>query len=439
VFADKGISAANGDDRPEYERFRRWLREGRIAQVWTVEQARLERREVQWFELAAEMDAAGISELHTNRDGVVRVRDDVAGIKAVLAAGEVRKLKRRVNDRLAEIAAEGRPHGGRTFGYEHALDEDGRKTLALVADQAAVLRDAADKILSGWSLSNTAAELNRRGVRGANGHPVTYSTLKRMLTNPTVAGHRVYRGRIVGRGVWEPILDENAWQAVRAKLAKPRTVRKVNGGTYDITDHQYGSRSARSRRRYLLTGGVAVCGVCRAPMKAQRRKVHGERLDAIYVCSSKYCVGIMADPLEAHVCDGLLDELDKPEFLAAVAADEHAARRDEITAALADLDRQRGELAAMWATPGQLTTNEWQAARRALAENEQRLRVDLAAVPPPLAGVDIADVRAAWPAMTLDERREIVGLFVDTVTVNRARPGTRAFDPGRVVIGWRIG
>ena len=70
-----------------------------------------------WFELAAELDAAGITELHTDRDGVVRVRDEVAGIKAVLAAAEVRKLKRRVNDKLDELAAQGRPAGGRYFGY----------------------------------------------------------------------------------------------------------------------------------------------------------------------------------------------------------------------------------------------------------------------------------------------------------------------------------
>jgi len=51
--------------------------------------------------VAARLDVAGITELHTNRDGVVPVRDEVAGIKAMLNAGEVRKLKRRVNDRLA--------------------------------------------------------------------------------------------------------------------------------------------------------------------------------------------------------------------------------------------------------------------------------------------------------------------------------------------------
>src|SRR5262245_36062582 len=125
VFADNDLSAANGDHRPEYEALRTAVRAGAVAHLWAVEQSRLERREAEWFELAAELDAAGITEVHTNRDGIVRVRDEVAGIKAVLAAAEVRKLRRRVNDRLAEIAAEGRPHGGRTFGYRKAVDDSG--------------------------------------------------------------------------------------------------------------------------------------------------------------------------------------------------------------------------------------------------------------------------------------------------------------------------
>lgn len=436
VFADNNLSAANGGPRPEFDRFREWLAAGRIAHVWVVEQSRLERREVEWFQLAAELDAAGIAELHTNRDGIVRVRDEVAGIKAVLAAGEIRKLRQRTNDRLAEIAAEGRPHGGRTFGYRRAIDATGAKTLEIVPGEAEALRDAANKVLSGWSLSNVAADLTGRGVRGANGGTITYKTLNRMLTNPTVAGQRVHQGQIVGRAVWEPILDMATWQAVRAKLSKPRAVQTSNGDTYEISAQSYG-HSQRSRRSYLLTGGIAVCGRCGAALGAQRRRVKGRQLDALYFCKGGFCVGIMADGLEAHVRDVLLDELDKPEFLQALAADDHAERREAILASLAAADRQREELAGMWATPGELTAAEWRTARRALAQHEQDLLAELAALPAPITNVDISQVREAWPAMTLDERREIVTMFVDQVVVNAAKPGTRAFDPDRVSIKWR--
>ncbi|MGH3521953.1 MAG: hypothetical protein ACRDU4_03775, partial [Mycobacterium sp.] len=100
------------------------------------------------------------------------------------------------------------------------------------------------------------------------------------------------------------------------------------------------------------------------------------------------------------------------------------------------VDRQRDELAAMWATPGELTMGEWQSARSTLAEHEQRLRAEMAALPPRLVNVDIGHQRAAWPHLPLDEQREFIRVFIATVIVNRARPGTRSFDPGRIDIEW---
>ncbi|MET7995081.1 hypothetical protein ABZU76_29710 [Amycolatopsis sp. NPDC005232] len=98
----------------------------------------------------------------------------------------------------------------------------------------------------------------------------------------------------------------------------------------------------------------------------------------------------MLELTEKEVVRRLFEELDESEFLNAIVADEHGQRRDEIIAALQSVEQQRDELAALWATPGELTTAEWQTVRRTLAEREQRLRAEFTAVPPPLANVDIA-------------------------------------------------
>jgi len=460
VFSDNDISASNGDHRPGYEALRQAIRRGDIAHLWCVEQSRLERREVGWFELAAELVAAGITELHTNRDGIVRVGDEIAGIKAVLNAAEVRKLTRRVNDRLAENAANGSAPGSLPFGYKHGLDEHGDKSYVIVPEQADAIRWAARMVLAGWSLSSVAAGLRGRGLTGPHrvkvknaagqvvtddqGKPVTRpSTLtpgsvKSMLTKPTIAGWRVHGGRTVGRGNWPPILDEDTWQACRAKLSAGRTVQRSDGGTYPVGR----AHAGYSGRKYTLTGGLAVCGVCGAPLIGSMKQLNGgKRTVAYLLChpnrGGRACTGIMLDRTEQNVAGRLFAELDKPEFLQQVAADDHAGRRAQITAALEAADRQRGELAAMWATPGELTSAEWQTARRALAEREQELRAELAAVPPPLTKVSIADARGSWPGMTLGERREFLRLFIERVTISRAVPGTHGFDPGRIGIEWR--
>lgn len=197
VFADNHLTAAENDvHRPQYELLREAIVRGEVAHVWAVEQYRVERREIAWFQLAAMMDAAGIVELHTNRDGIVRVRDDVAGIKAVLGAGEVRRLKQRINDTLAEKAALGEPAGSRPFGYKHAKTEDGTKTYVAVPDEADAIRQAAEWVLSGWSLSNIAAELRQRGLRGAHGGEITPGSVRGMIVAPTSCHSRArYSGR----------------------------------------------------------------------------------------------------------------------------------------------------------------------------------------------------------------------------------------------------
>ena len=472
VYADNDISASNGDHRPGYAALLAALDAGDVAHLWCVEQSRLERREVGWFELAARLVAAGIAELHTNRDGIVRVGDDIAGIKAVLNAGEIRKLRKRVNDRLAENAANGTPPGSLPFGYAHGVNDQGAKTYVIVAEQADAIRSAAQMVLAGWSLANVAAELRKGGLAGPHrvkvknaaglvllddgrwaeagdaavkaGRAVTRPTaltagsVRSMLTKPTIAGWRVHGGRTVGRGNWEPILDDDTWQACRAKLSGPRTVQRADGGTYPVT----AAHTGYSGRKYTLTGGLAVCGVCGAPLVGTVKQLKkGRRPSMPYlIChpsrGGRSCTGIMLDATEQNVADRLFAELDKPEFLEAVAADDHEQRRGQITAALGASDGKRAELAAMWAAD-ELTSTEWQAARRAQAETEQRLRAELAAVPPPLARVSIADARGAWPDMTLDERREFLRLFIARVTIRRARPGTKGFDPGRVGIEWR--
>lgn len=444
VFADNDISAANGDHRPGYEALREAVSRGEIAHLWAVEQSRLERTEVGWFKLAAELDAAGITELHTNRDGVVRVRDEVAGIKAVLAAGEVRKLKRRVNDRLDEIAVAGRPSGASPFGYRRGVDEDGGKTLHIAPAEAAVIRETAARILAGWSLSRIAADLRGRGVVGAHGGRIAETTVRQMVTNHAVAGWRVHRGRTVGRGVWQPILDDDTWNAVRDKLSAPRAVERVDGTTYPVTERV---ASIGTARRYLLTGGTAVCGVCEAPLIASMKQLSRKLADGsrvlwkvapYYSChprtGGKGCVGIMGEPFEEHVVAKLLAELDTPAFREALAEDEHAARRDEIAAALRTVERKRNRLAADWARADddELSAEEWRIARQELAERERALRADLAAVPPPVSQVDPTLIVEGWDAMNLDERREIIGMFIERVIVQRAKPGTRGFDENRI-------
>lgn len=441
VFSDNDMGAANGGPRPDFSALRAAIAAGSVRHLWTVEQSRLTRGEVEWFELAAELDAAGITELHTDRDGIVRVQDDVAGIKAVMNAGEVRRMKRRQADRLEELAAQGVPAGAHVFGYRHDHRPDGVRTLRQEPREADAIRWAASAVLDGWSLSNIAAELTERGHRGVHGGAMRPTSVRSILTAPTIAGRRIHHGRN-SRGNWESILDGETFDAVGRKLGGTRAVKRAGGGTYPVGPASVGMTTGR---RYVLTGGLALCGVCDAPMVGtvkQMRRAGGRRVDLPYlVChpsrGGRGCTGILLEATEADVADRLFAELESPAFRAALAADDHAERRARLTEALEALEHRREDLAALWAIPGELTMAEWTAARRGLGEQESALLAELADVPPPGVGDRVDGAREAWPEMTLDEKRTFLRLFVERVTIARAVPGTKAYDPGRVKVELR--
>jgi hypothetical protein len=198
----------------------------------------------------------------------------------------------------------------------------------------------------------------------------------------------------------------------------------------------------RAARRYLLTGGVARCGIegCGAPLVGQQRRWKGSPLIPYYSChpSRGGCsrIGIAGEPLEEHVRDELLGELDRREaFHDAMAEDAAEGRRRAITDALRDLDRQDVELARLWAKRKR-SAAAWAAAVAELEAERARLDAELAAVPAPAARLDPGELREGWDLMTVEERRHAVRLYIVRVDIARAVPGRR-FDPGRVHIDWR--
>jgi site-specific DNA recombinase len=419
VFPDTGLSAGGDDHRPGFATLQEAIASGHIAHVWAVEQTRLERTELGWFGFAAIMLAAGLDEVHTDRDGIVRL-DEVGGIKAVIAAAELRRLKRRVNDTLTDLAAQGRPGGGHHVAYRHTVDDQGRAALVPVPEIADAVRWAAEHVLAGWSLSAIAAEMERRGIPTAHGGRWSHNNVKGMLIAPMVAGMRVHRGQVIRTGNWEPVLDEPTWRQLRVLLDRPR--RSMNA-------------------KYLLSG-VAHCGRdgCGSHLTGRHQHRRGERIP-IYFCAPTVggCsrLGVNAIPLDEHVRDELLAELDRrAAFHDALAEDLADSRRRSITNALADLDRQDVELARLWARK-QRSAAAWSAALDELDAERSRLTAELAALPPAVVKMDPGELREDWDAMTIEERRHIVRQYITRIVVAPAVRGRKWFDPDRVTIEWR--
>lgn len=480
VFSDNDLSAIDPNViRPDFERLRVWVSQGRVAEIWCVEQFRFVRRPSEWFMVAEELTAAGIDQIHTNRDGVVIVQDEVAGIKAVLGGGEVRRFKSRVADTLKENALQGQPPPAPPAGYRNARVR-GVRTYEVVEEEWRPRLWAAKAVLDGWSIQSAAAELralgvpgsHRRIVRDEDGEPIIdeetgeeawrptvmrHGTLRQWLISPTVAGLRVFQGEIVGRGNWPPLLcddpfADNAYEQalamrnrILARLKQPREVTTRSGKTFAVTNSVI--NQSRSRRRYLLTGGLAVCGVCEHKLVAgmkQMGKGEKKRTVPYYWCTTTDggggCVGIAAERLENRVRDLLMKHVATDEFAATFGSDPHVERRDVLLDELETMNIKRSKLAALWARES-LEDDEWESAKAVLDERADTVRGELELIPPPPPAEDfdprvLKDPRI-WENMLLGERRMAVERVVKTVRLWKAKPPYREVDPDRVTIDWK--
>jgi site-specific DNA recombinase len=461
VFADNALTAADEDvERPEFNRLRECIVRGEVLHLWAVEQYRLERVEVRWFQFAQECDEGELEEVHTDRDGVIRVRDDIAGIKAVLGAGEVRRMKRRLKDHMTDLADQGRPRHGSVYGYTHGVNAQGDKTLEIEPVEAFVIRWMAESLLAGWPMAGIARTLNEfNGFRLAfglpaclpkragrpmrrNGEVYAYTRLdwvgekvRKVLTKPAVAGERVHMGQVTRKGTWEPILDEVTWRRVCAVLETPRQVEGTDGRSYKSGGRQ------RPARGYLYTGWL-YCGRCGGRMTGRNRHTKTGPGTRRYFCNKNQAnhgcgrIAIKAEPLERDVTARFLVHLQSDEFRAALADDGVTKERERIAAELSDIDAQDVKLADKWASGG-LPDAAWDVARSRLKERRSKLLSDLAATPDSPDIVDPDTVVDAWDLMSPDEQRHVIGLWVARIEVGPGTPGSKVYDPSRVTIEWR--
>lgn len=313
IYEDDGISASNDDTyRPRFEQMLADIADGKVGAVASRWQARISRSELTWPRFKKACLSVGIDTLNTWIEG------DIAIAPGKSLGGDVGNLmhshtsatiKESILETLDLHAQEGRPSGGRAYGYRHVRNGS---TVELVIrdEQADIIREAARMLLDGYSLTDVAKELNRRDVptpRG--GRAWTASTVKAVVSKETVGGHRMQNGEITAKGTWTAILDEDTWRAVRSLLSAPRKITRSDGRTYT---RKVGRNQSRA---YPLSGEFTVCARCWNAGGLVAMTHYPKKGDPkpMYACHSKNggCdgLGIFAVALEDHVLGVVKAEL----------------------------------------------------------------------------------------------------------------------------------
>lgn len=435
VFVDNDVSAYRRRPRPGYRELLSSLETGETdaVLVWHVDRLHRSPKELEAYIDICEPRGvltntvrAGELDLSTAAGRMVaRQLGAVARYESEQTAGRTRAGK-------ADAAARGEWQGGqRMYGYEvipqHVREPDG-PALAVVPHEAAVVREAATRILAGESLRGVAKSLNVAGHVTTKGTPWTGSALRKVLLRPTTAGLRAVGGEATVQGRWPALLPEDQWRGLRALLTDP---------------------SRRTTDRYARTylgSGLYLCGVCGGPLTGNTTAGGGpNKRRAGYRCRAADRDGVShvvrdVAALDEFVGALIVERLASAELPTAAADDGGA---DHLHQEAVALRARLEDLGRDWALGG-LTQSQLLAATAALngrlAEIEGLLaaRMKNRVVGPLMRAGDLAE---RWTELGLDRQRAVVSALMTVTVLPRARngrlPGGGYFDPEAVAIHWR--
>lgn len=404
IVVDNDLSAAGKKPRPGYLAMLARMQAGEISRVVAWHTDRLHRSPI---ELEAYVTASEEHQIVTRtvKAGELDLSTPagrmVARVHCAIARHEIEhKAERQKRAELQRAQSGGaRVAGLRAYGY-------GPDRATIVPSEAAIIREAASRLLAGDSLRGICADLNSREVSTVTGTPWHPTVLREMLRRPRLAGLSSYRGEVVGQGRWQPILDEPTWRGLCELL---------NDAT---------RRQGTTARRHLLTG-LAVCHACSVPMSLHvggRQRPETSR--TAYRCPQcRMSRAVM--PVNAFVVEAVTARLEGLHL--GDAPGEDVSERETLEARLRD--------AAEHFAAGNITGDQLAiVSRRLRSELAKLTRAEETSRRHMLSGLLGARAADAFAALNLHQRRAVISELVD-VRLDRS-PG-RMFRPETVNLVWR--
>lgn len=412
VEVDDDRSAYSGKPRPGYAAALAHIEDRTADAIVAWHPDRLHRRPVELEAFIDVLERTG-AEVATVQTGDIDLASPAGRLQArmlgTLARYESEHRSERTKSAHEAIAAQGRWSGGkRVYGYRCAPDHPGG--LEVVPDEAERIRQWCTAVLGGQSLGALATEANEHGVPTTQGGAWTVPSIRGIITSDRIAGRRTHRRTGTSTAAqWEPIITPEELDAVRSTL-------RARGGR----------RNPEGWRDYLLSGGIARCGLCGAALVAQRSSGGSPR----YVCPARSrggCGGISVN------ADRLEDQIALMVCAAASEVTPEMPQHDD--AGTAELEGRLAELAKDYAQ-GSLTRVEWDAARGVIVAKLDAVQATRRSDPLDQWRHPGA-LTEAWPGLSVPARRVVTSALVEQVEVRPATKRGPVWDPKRVSVRWK--
>ncbi|MQB02416.1 MAG: hypothetical protein GEU78_19730, partial [Actinobacteria bacterium] len=202
--SDNSISAIDRGKLEGFDKLTKVMQAGLIDTIVVFEASRLYREAVDFMVFARDCRRAGVRWIVT-RDGELSTEAGPHEVQMFIsgwqASEERRHLIARTRQELDANAAKGLSHGSRNppFGYlGPAYDEAGnrirRNGAEVNPEQAALVREAVDRVLRGEKIAAICRDWNRRSIPAPRGKRWSSTGLSYILRNPRTSGRRMHDG-----------------------------------------------------------------------------------------------------------------------------------------------------------------------------------------------------------------------------------------------------
>jgi site-specific DNA recombinase len=408
-------------NRERWEELLGLLRDGAIGILILWDTNRGDRTLASWaafLDLCREQSARIYIVSHERLYDVANHRDwETLASDGVSNAAFSEKLSVVIKRGKAAARKKGREAGQTPYGYRTHYNPDtgGTAGWVIVPGEAAVVAEIIGSIGEHIPVNAIVRSLNERGIPARYGGQWTGRMVRYVAVNPAYAGLvRQPDGSLVGRqqqkdgAAWPPAVSREAWEKAGAVLSSRMTGPRPGGA------------------KHLLTG-LAQCE-CGGELKIG------------------YKGSLACRNYDLHVNEEWLDEVVKTTICIRLAKPD--ARDLYIAGDDGRSARLRSELSVLLDRRAKFRdmASEGKIEPDALADIEAKLNPDIARkekelgavrVVPALAGIIGAeDTRAAWNAMTVQARREVVAAVTGVVVKKVGRTATKAarLDVERVVM-----
>jgi DNA invertase Pin-like site-specific DNA recombinase len=243
VYADADETGTR-EDRPEFQRMLADCRAGRIDTVLTKSISRFARNTVTLLNTVRELKDIGIDvffeeqSIHTlSGDGELMLT-----ILASYAQEESRSVSENIKWRKRNDMSKGKTKPLKCYGYRVVDDK-----LAIVPEQAEVVRLIFELFLGGLGKKGIVNELSRRGIPSPMGKAWSPEQVRRVLTNHKMCGNLLHQRKYVvdhiskkqarNRGelpmylienTHEGIISKETFETVQAELARRDSLGTIN-------------------------------------------------------------------------------------------------------------------------------------------------------------------------------------------------------------------